>query len=356
MKIVYAGPLDEGGTCLSRYNALTNIEEKVEPFNTLAYLGRASRWQRLCEVLISSSRRFRQANEALLKLCASVEAGVLWVDKGFWIWPSTLKMLRRRGVFLVQHHTDALWPLRSNFWLKQRSLRSTLALYDLYFTTNLYDYEAIKRQGIVRTELTSLGYDPERFNNQPSHREIDAQLATKLLFVGHHELRTEAGMVALAKAGLPLTVYGSGWHKATHKRQLEGAIKCRQLNNEEYIHSLKQATIGLCFVSEINRNQTAARSFEIPASGTFLLAMRTPQHSECYVEGKEAEFFDGPEELVRKARFHLENDGRRREIARQGHERCVRSDYSWNRFMRDDWAKVLKVLSPHRSRQMQTNL
>jgi spore maturation protein CgeB len=100
----------------------------------------------------------------------------------------------------------------------------------------------------------------------------------------------------------------------------------------------------LCFVSKVNGNQTAARSFEIPASGTSLLAMRTEQHMKCYVEGREAEFFGNHQELVQKARYYLEHDDKRKEIARRGNKRCVSSNYSWDRYMRDDWAKVLKAM------------
>jgi len=90
----------------------------------------------------------------------------------------------------------------------------------------------------------------------------------------------------------------------------------------------------------MNYNQTAARSYEIPACGTFLLAMRTPQHLESYVEGREAEFFETPDELVRKARFYLDHDAERRAIARAGHERCVGDQYTWARYMRDDWSRT----------------
>ena len=98
-----------------------------------------------------------------------------------------------------------------------------------------------------------------------------------------------------------------------------------------------------------NANQTAGRSLEIPASGTFLLAMRTKQHLDLFEEGKEAEFFQGHEELCAKARYYLEHEDRRREVARRGHLRCVRSDYSYSRYMRDDWAKLLEAFHTSRN-------
>ncbi len=140
--------------------------------------------------------------------------------------------------------------------------------------------------------------------------------------------------------GLPVAVYGYGWRNARHRARLKDTVRFKMLSDEEYVSALKAATIGLCFVSEWNGNETAGRSFEIPACGTFLLAMRTPQHLECYKEGEEAEFFGDTRELVEKARYYLEHADRRAEIARRGHARCTGSDYSWARFMKDDWAKA----------------
>jgi spore maturation protein CgeB len=70
--------------------------------------------------------------------------------------------------------------------------------------------------------------------------------------------------------------------------------------------TLKSAEIGRGFVSEWNGNETAGLSFEIPACGTFLLAMRTPEHEQLYREGEDAEFFSSPEELIKKA-LHYTN-------------------------------------------------
>lgn len=348
MKVVYVGPLNECGTCFSRLRALREIEPRLHTFDTQAFLGRLPRWKRFIEVITSCSVQFTNANSALCNLCSNVRPDVVWVDKGFWIWPSTLTRLRDGGAYLIQHNTDALWPRHWRYWLKHRLMRATLRYYDLYFTTNLYDYSRIKKAGSPRVELTYLGYDSDRFNNEPLAPQSREKWHTKLIFVGHHECRTEAGVVALVNAGLPVRVYGDGWECANRKRLLARHVTFRQLSNGEYVEAIKGAEIGLCFVSEINGNQTAGRSFEIPASGTFLLAMRTAQHCECYLEGTEAEFFADHAELVRKARYYLDHTQQRREIARKGYERCVGSDYSWARYMRDDWTKVLELMRADR--------
>ena len=46
---------------------------------------------------------------------------------------------------------------------------------------------------------------------------------------------------------------------------------------------------------------------------------------EFYCEGKEAEFFDGPEEFMDKVKFYLRSEKERKRIAAAGYARVVAS-------------------------------
>lgn len=345
MRVVYAG--EPEGTCLSRYHGLLDLEDDVHFFDARAPFRRHP-WLTAVESRSIYGPVYEIANREFLAFCRGVRPDVIWVDKGDWIWPSTLTRLRAGGAFLVQHNTDALYPARWRPRWAYRLLRRGLSQFELYFTTNLIDYAALAERRPPRTELTYIGYDHRRFDDSPLPAGEAERFGHPMLFIGHYEPRTEAHILALIEAGLPVTVYGHGWNRAEHRDRLRGHVQFRSVDDAEYVKRLKSARVGLCFVSKWNGNETAGRSFEIPASGTFLLAMRTPQHQECYKEGEEAEFFGDPEELVRKARYYLENDGPRGEIARRGRLRCVGSDYSWARYMRDDWAKVREAMAARR--------
>jgi len=228
-------------------------------------------------------------------------------------------------------------------------LRRTVSQYHILFTSNLDDFTALRGNTGTPVELTQLGFDHYRFNDAPLSPTEVIKWKSQMLFVGHYEPHTEQHIVALVEAGLSVTVYGPGWHRARNAKRLQNYIRFHPLEGQDYVNALKTAEIGLCVVSKWNYNQTAARSFEIPACGTFLLAVRTPQHLECYREGVEAEFFGNREELVRKARFYLQNPYHRNEVAKQGHQRCIDSGYSWADIMRRDWSKVQVALKRHAS-------
>jgi len=93
----------------------------------------------------------------------------------------------------------------------------------------------------------------------------------------------------------------------------------------DYRRALCASKIGTCFFSRWNRDQYTTRSWEIPACGTFLLSERTPAMQEFYREGKEAEFFEGPEEFMDKVKFYLDNDAARKRIAAAGYARVIAS-------------------------------
>jgi spore maturation protein CgeB len=349
MRIVYTGSLEQGGTCLARLEAARRIvgSTNVVALDRDQFFSDLGRLRHALELRVFFAARSRALNAKLLRVVERERPDVVWVDKGTWVFPSTLRRIAEGGTFLAHHNTDALRPLaRQSRWL-YTLLRSTIGQYDLVFTTNLHDYRILSASMPGRVELTSIGFDHIRFNADPIPEDEKQLWASDVIFVGHWEPRTERGIRALRRAGIAVRVHGRGWEHAV-REDIPGSIYPGAIPHGDYVKALKSAKIGLGFVSEWNGNQTAGRSFEIPACGTFLLAPRTPQHIECYVEGEEAEFFEGEDELVGKAQRYLEDDSRRTSVAAAGRRKVVAAGYSWERYMRDDLARVEARL-PHRS-------
>jgi spore maturation protein CgeB len=290
-----------------------------------------------------------RANRALLETARRLRPEVIWIDTGYWVRSATLQKLRNQGCFLVHHITDALYARHWRVRLRRRLFVETLSAYDILFTTNADDQRLHAASQRPLALLTDLGYDDRRFTPNPPPAEAAAKWSNPIVFVGHYEKHTEEGAIALINAGLPVRIYGHPpWFASPNRTKLGDALR-PSLNNDDYAYALKCAQIGLCFVSVLNYNQTASRSFEIPGSGTFLLAVRTGQHLQCYEEGREAEFFGSSEELVRKAQYYLDHPDERRAVARRGLERCRSSGYSWGRLMARDWDRVLQIYAKRKA-------
>jgi hypothetical protein len=347
MKILYVGTLGvECSTCHSRLNALMKLESDVHGFDTDPYFlqwksGIFGRAHRILESHLLLGPRHMQANADLIDRCRKLRPNIVWIDTGTWVSTSTILELKRLGCFLVMHITDALVARHWRVRFLRRQLNTTVKYYDVLLTTNADDYNAHYGSSSPIVGMTDLGYDDDLFTPVPLSPDTKTKWANPIIFIGHYEQSTEAGILALINADLPVKVFGhASWFSSPNTSKLGSRLQLR-LNNEDYAAALKGASIGLCFVSKLNYNQTAGRSFEIPGSGTFLLAERTPQHLALYQEGIEAEFFSSHEELVRKARYYLSHPIEREKIAFRGLERCRLSGYSWEQIMARDWPNIL---------------
>ncbi|MEO6243806.1 MAG: glycosyltransferase [Opitutaceae bacterium] len=342
LRIGYAGSLESGGTCAARLAALQSVEPEVWPFDVDQELhDRRPVLARWAEHLPGGGGGSRRLNRALLRFARERRLNLVWIDKGQWVSGATLRGLRRHGVRLVHHVTDALWPRNLRLQLTRLRLAATAKLYDHFITSNASDCQRLQRVMPGRVRLTQLGYDERRFDAAPiSDPALIARWRRDVIFVGHHEPRTERGLLALIEAGLPVQVFGRRWlERARANPKLAGHVN-DSLGDQEYVWALKLARIGLGFVSEWNYNQTAGRSYEIPACGTMLLALRTAEHQRHYREGDEAEFFGDETELVAKVRRYLADAHACRFVAACGRERCVASGYSWRDIMQRDWAAI----------------
>ena len=270
---------------------------------------------------------------------------IIWIDKSIWVWPYILKMLSQDGSYLVHYNTDALFPHKKMLSWSLTLMRQALPLYDLNVTSNEYDYREALNKGLT-AHLTQLAYDDDRFNDLPLTDAEQKQWATPIIFIGHHEPRTERFLSAVLDANLPLKVYGHNWLKSSLAKRYPRAFPKISLSDPDYVKALKGASIAICCVSEWNYNQTAGRSYEIPATGTFLLAYRTQGHEQSYIEGKEAEFFSTSTELVQKIRFYLTHDDERCAIAKGGWLRCTGDRYTWARYTQDIWRIVERNYEP----------
>jgi len=254
----------------------------------------------------------------------------------------------RNGSISVQHNTDALHPRRWSLRASYRLLRETLPLFDLYFTSNLADYAALaKAVSAHRADVP--GLRSPALNATPLAPEATVKWASDLVFVGHHEARTERGIPRAARRGPESGRLWAGWERSKNRSRLAGGCVSRAWRRR-YELALKGAKIGLCLFG-VGQQQTAGRSFEIPASGHVLLAQRTREHGECYQEGEEAEFFGDEREFGREGPLLSgpANEPHRLEIARRGHEALYPLGLSWARYMRDDWAKTCARLAVSRS-------
>src|SRR5262245_23702916 len=154
-------------------------------------------------------------------------------------------------------------------------------------------------------------------------------------FVGHTQPHYAERLRRLSKLDVRLRIWGDAWPRYAEKHRWAKPFVAAGLWGDSYPLALASTKIGLGLLGKHIPETSTTRSFEIPATGTFLLAERTALHQELFEEGKEAEFFSSDDEMIDKTRFYLKNQEARQRIAAAGRLRCERSGYSCTDLLRN---------------------
>lgn len=250
---------------------------------------------------------------------------VIWLDKALTITPQTMRLLRAaNGNAVIVGFSPDDMNARHN---QSKEFLRSLPHYDAFITTKSYNVSELLRLGARKAVFTSNGYDPDAFRPIKVSDAERRQLGGDVGFIGSYEHERAALMHFLASSGIPVRVWGEGWGRCRLKhRNLR--IEGEPLYSSAFSVAVSAFKINLGFLRKINRDRQTTRSVEIPGCGGFMLAERTDEHLAMFEEGREAEFFDSPNELLEKCKKYLNDEEARLRIAQLGRERCIKSGYS----------------------------
>jgi hypothetical protein len=330
MRYLYTGELPPEGWDEARRRILENTGRSLRSVGSRKYVYAFGLRAGNLQCKLGAGPGIRSYNRALLAAAAEQRPDIFWVDKGHLVQASTLRAVKKMtGAILVNFNTDYLACGKHPWRLHMEGIPE----YDFYFTSNVFDVDFLKGKGVKNVVVVPLGYYAAVFTRPELTKEEADRLGASVGFIGHWEPATEELILQLIDRGLPLRVRGTTWHHARDKRRLAGVVERGLVPQADYEKSIMATKINLGIVSTMNRNQTSGRSFEIPVAGGFLLAKRTSEHLALYVQGKEAEFYDSVDELEEKARYYLEHEEERKQIAAAGQRRCLSSGTSFEEML-----------------------
>ena len=283
------------------------------------------------------------ANRAVLEVAKQRQLDVVWVDKGLTIRPQTLIRLRTMvpGVQLVHYSLDDM----SGKHNQSRGYLGGIPLYDLHATNKSYNVAELREMGARAVLFVDNAFCPRSHHPVSMSKEQRRRLGGSVGFIGAFEQERAEAIWFLVTHGISVRVWGEGWGVGWRKwaashRNAFLSVEDRAVFGEDYAKAICSFEINLCFLRKLNRDLQTTRSIEIPACGGFMLAERTAEHQRLLKEGAEVELFASHEELLAKCRYYLSHEEDRLRIAAAGHDRCLSSDYSYDRQLQ----KVLKQL------------
>lgn len=323
-RVLYVGNLQSWSTAFHRKTSLEQLGLVVAPFDTYRYETAGARLARSVQHRLASGPAVSALNRELVSAADSACVDWIWIDKGIWVTPQTLERLAAPGRRLIHYAGDPLIMFH-----RTRHFISSIPKYDVLLTTKEYEVALYQRYGARRVISVMHGYDPELFRPRRLSAEESSFFASDVCFVGHCEPHYRRRIAAAAATGAEIAVWGR-WQRAAATRPWLGRlVRGPGVWGEEYVAALNSAKIGLGLLTRLAPDSSTTRTFEIPACGTFLLAERSTEHSQLFVEGREAEFFDSDDEMREKIAWYLQHDVERERIAAAGYRKCVQAGYSY---------------------------
>jgi spore maturation protein CgeB len=343
LKILYVGALTDGSTCRQRMRAMRELGHRVVAVDS----GRSPLPGWLAGPLAAADFRLLNwrldlsgVNRSLKRAVRDhPDADVVWLDKPLAIRRSTLRWMRSRlsaAVLATYSPDDQL--NRANH---SRSYLRALPEYDVVFTTKSFNVPELEGLGARRVELAGVGYDPS------VHRPVSLTSAEReefgadVSFVGTYEDERWQYLGRLAEeTSASLKIWGNGWPALSGPTPLARAVRGRPVYGDDYARVVCASRVNLAFLRKEMRDRITTRSVEIPACGGFMLAESSGEHRVHFEADSEAVFFSTYGEMRQKVHYYLSHPRERRAIAGAGRRRCIRSDYSNHRRMRDCLEKV----------------
>lgn len=320
MKILYLG--DASPYCTSRHRALAlerlgHIVVHVDPSSIFKW----NRWNLALHYNTGFTLLNKQVEAYVLG--EAVKNGsrfdVVWSDSGELISGNLLSRLRlRHAPILINYNCDDPTGSRDGFrWL---TFRRSIPKYDLCVVVRReseVEYPRYGAKGVLRVWRSA---DEIAHAPRPITPQVYEKWSSEVAFIGTWMPERGPFMKKLINAGVPLSIWGDRWHKASEWSKLRQYWRGPALGGDDYAYAIQCAKINLGLLSKGNRDLHTQRTAEIPSLGGFFCAERTSEHCILYRENAESVFWSNTSECLDKIKYFLINEIERLAIAKGGNQ------------------------------------
>ncbi|MEM2956641.1 MAG: glycosyltransferase [Candidatus Pacearchaeota archaeon] len=275
------------------------------------------------EVKVLSYRKFKfhkikftnfLLNKYLLHFAENYNPDLLFVNKGANILPGIIEKLSKRGI------KTANWTLDDPFGNFNKENRiNNIQEYDYFFVFDPYYLPELR-------DINPNSYYLPCCASKHVHTEIiplnEREYKYDVSFIGSHEKKREKLFSELIDYNLRISGYR--WEKI--KSKLKEKIDKKIYIGYEMCKELNLSKINLNVHSAHSYRGANLRTFEIPATNSFMLSDYIEEIKNLFRIGKEVICYHNVSELKELIDYYLnkENEEERNKITKAGHERVLK--------------------------------
>lgn len=258
-------------------------------------------------------------NLKLIRAVKQHKPDLIFFLKADTITYKTLRTIKQMSqAKLVHFYPDnpfSFWNGNSN-----KNVLLSLPLFDDFLIWSNILIPALEAAGAQHVSYFPFAYDQTIFEQEITISDQErAKYAADVSFVGTWEPERAWWLKQLRKRmpHIKLAIWGNGWG---HEQcgPLGPYIKGPAIYPPESIKAFRMSTINLNFIRKQNRTSHNMRTFELPASKSFMLTQHSfEQAHELFEENKSIVCFETIDELVEKITFYLAHDVERQAIIKR---------------------------------------
>ena len=269
-------------------------------------------------------------NQAVIKQAENSSFDFILIYKGMYLQTETMKRLRSKRKAIYNFYPDV------SFSDHGKHLPSTLSFYNCVFTTKTYHGEREKSDfGIKSFAYVRHGFDPEIHRPIPLTKEMREHYGCDVSFVGCWSPEKEEKILHILRhlPSISMKVYGIGWNYASAelKSRLGANLKPGVFGDElAVVYRASKINLGLLSNGASDsslKDQTTARTFQIPATNSLMLHEDTPEVRKYFRPDEEIVVFSSQENLIERIKSILPNEQKAKKISEAGYQRCLSEPY-----------------------------
>ncbi|MCF7799621.1 glycosyltransferase [Candidatus Babeliales bacterium] len=262
-------------------------------------------------------------NIFLLKKIKKFKPDLIFFIKSETIFCKTIKYIKNNfKAYLVNFYPDnpfVFWNNNSN----EQVLKS-LPNYDCFLIWSQELISLLYMAGCKKVDYFPFGFDQNLFEQEINITGQDLQkYKCDVCFIGTWEKEREEWLtnLLLKIPDLDLKIWGNLWQENLPKNSiLINKIQKIAIYGAQAIKAFRLSKINLNFIRKQNLNSHNMRTFEVPASKSFLLTQRTQEQANLlFKENLNIECFSEIDELEKKIKYYLTHENLRQDIIKKSY-------------------------------------